>query len=48
MLAVVAVESTLEKAAFEARKGAEAVKFDGAFFRKDIANKALQKLVSDP
>lgn len=43
VLAVVAVEDTLEKAASKARKGSSQVHFEGAFFRSDIADKALKR-----
>lgn len=43
VLAVVALEDTLEKAASKARKGSSQVHFEGAFFRKDIADKALKR-----
>lgn len=42
VLAVVAVDQDLEQAAAAARKGASAVNFEGAFFRDDIAHKALK------
>lgn len=45
VLAVVALESTLEKSASMAKIGASAINFDGAFYRKDIAHKALKRLV---
>lgn len=43
VLAVVALEDSLEKAAVKAKKNALAVNFDGAFFRKDIAHRALKR-----
>ena len=43
VLAVVALEDTLEKAASKAKKGASVVHFDGAFYRSDIAHKALKR-----
>ncbi|KFM79800.1 Trifunctional purine biosynthetic protein adenosine-3, partial [Stegodyphus mimosarum] len=43
VLAVVAVEDDLQNASDKAQKGAKAVQFDGVFYRKDIAQKALQR-----
>ncbi|PRD27040.1 UNVERIFIED_CONTAM: Trifunctional purine biosynthetic protein adenosine-3 [Trichonephila clavipes] len=46
VITVVAVCDSLKEAAAEATSGAGMVHFDGAFYRKDIAKKALQKLPS--
>ncbi|GFS99300.1 trifunctional purine biosynthetic protein adenosine-3 [Nephila pilipes] len=46
VVTVVAVCDSLKEAAAEATSGAGRIHFDGAFYRKDIAKKALQKLPS--
>ena len=43
VLAVVAVDSSLVKAVDEALKAADLVDYDGKFFRRDIAKKALNR-----
>lgn len=43
VLAVTGVGDTLEEAAARSRKGAEAVRFDGAFFRTDIGWRELTR-----
>ncbi|KAF8770423.1 Trifunctional purine biosynthetic protein like [Argiope bruennichi] len=46
VLTVVAVCDSLKDAAAKAIQGAETIHFEGAFFRRDIAKKGLQKLQS--
>ncbi|CAL1290821.1 unnamed protein product [Larinioides sclopetarius] len=46
VLTVVAVCDSLKEAAAKAIQGAETIHFEGAFFRRDIAKKGLQKLQS--
>lgn len=46
VVTVVAICDSLKEAAAEATSGAGRIHFDGAFYRKDIAKKALQKLSS--
>ena len=42
VLAVVATDTDLATAARQAQLGATAVQYDGVFFRKDIAHKAIR------
>ena len=44
VLANVAMANNLQTAAAEARKGAEAIQFEGAFFRRDIAKRGCDHL----
>ena len=45
VMATVAMDTNLATAAQQARKAAEMVKFEGKFFRRDIAHKALKRYV---
>ena len=42
VLAVVALNASLEQAALQAQQGTADIQFDGKFFRKDIAHKAIK------
>ena len=43
VLAVVAMDTSLATAALQAQQGAANVKFEGAYFRSDIAHRALKR-----
>lgn len=43
VLAVMAMETTFETAASVAQRGAEMIKFDGAFHRKDIGFRVVSR-----
>ena len=43
VLAVVAMDTSLATAALQAQQGAAKVKFEGAYFRSDIAHRALKR-----
>ncbi|MFC2637541.1 MAG: phosphoribosylglycinamide synthetase C domain-containing protein, partial [Mitsuokella sp.] len=44
VLGVVAKAANVKEAAFAAYKGVSAISFEGAFYRRDIAHRALERM----